>query len=297
MTDITPLLTDMYQVTMAASYFKCNRHEEIAQFELFFRKAPFKGEYAVFAGLDAVLHFLANFKFEAEHIAYLKTVMKADEEFFDWLATLDTSAVRVHSLKEGTVCFPHVPMVQVEGPLAVCQLIETPLLNLINFSTLVATNSARFRQAAGDEFSLIEFGLRRAQGPNGAMTATRCSFLGGFNGTSNLQAGFKYQIPVRGTHAHAFVSSFQNWADVKFRTIKSTPESSLKGAEADFVDEVLRVQSQLQFHHTHPGELAAFTAYAITYPASFLALVDTYNTLQSGVKVSRTRVCVLLCFS
>ena len=147
---VTPLLTDLYQVTMAYAYWLQGRANDHAVFDCFFRKNPFKGEYTLFGGLSEVTAFLAAFKYTESDVAYLRGVLPhVKPEFFDWLSTLDCSDVTVYALKEGSVCFPRVPLLRVEGPLAVCQLLETTILNLTNYSSLVMTNARRMRQAAG----------------------------------------------------------------------------------------------------------------------------------------------------
>lgn len=276
---ITPMLTDFYQLTMAYAYWKSDRHEEEAVFDLFFRKNPFQGEFTVFAGLEEILRYVKDFRFTQEQIAYLKTIMPGcDDEFFDWLARLDCSKVKIYAIDEGRFVFPREPLITVKGPLAICQILETTMLNLVNFASLIATNAARFRLAAGMEKILLEFGLRRAQGPDGAMSASRYSVLGGFDGTSNVQAGQFYGLTVKGTHAHAFVQSFSSLDELNDETIMTTD-----GKIADFVEMVLKVKDDFGFTETNEGELAAFIAYAQAFPSGFLALVDTYDTLRSGV--------------
>lgn len=205
--------------------------------------------------------------------------VEIDAAFFDWLSSVDLSQVKVWAVAEGTTVFPHVPLLRVEGPLAICQLLETTLLNLINYASLITTNAVRYRLAAGPNKKLLEFGLRRAQGPDGAMSASRYSYLGGFDATSNVQASRAFDIGVRGTHAHAFVSSFRSLEDLRVRTLKSLKT----GESEDLVELALKYQRELQTSETNEGELAAFLGYAISWPNSFLALVDTYNTLSSGV--------------
>jgi nicotinate phosphoribosyltransferase len=162
---VNPMLTDMYQVSMSYAYWKAGRHNDHAVFDLFFRKNPFKGEFCVFAGLDEVQKHLSAFKFTVSDIEYLKTVLvNCDSGFFDYLLTLDCSKMRVYAVQSGTVVFPKIPLLRIEGPLCVGQLLETTLLNLINFPSLIATNAARMRKAAGPDKKLLEFGLRRAQG-------------------------------------------------------------------------------------------------------------------------------------
>jgi len=269
----------MYQVTMAYAYWKNNMHTRPSVFDLFFRKNPFDGEFTLFAGLSEVIALLNTWGFTEHQIEYLKTAMPgADSDFFDWLKKADCSGVRLWSMAEGSVAFPRVPLLRVEGPLAVCQLLETTLLNIVNYPTLVATNAARMRIAAGPEKTLLEFGLRRAQGPDGAMTASRYTYMGGFDGTSNLLAGHMFGIPVKGTHAHSYVQSFTCLDDISSPNIMS-PE----GKEVPFVPLVLEARSTMGIKGASEGELAAFIGYAQAFPNNFLALVDTYDTLQSGV--------------
>uniref|UniRef100_A0A6U2FYG9 Nicotinate phosphoribosyltransferase n=1 Tax=Hemiselmis andersenii TaxID=464988 RepID=A0A6U2FYG9_HEMAN len=277
---VNPLLTDMYQVTMCYAYWKANKHNTEAVFELFFRKNPFSGEYVIFAGLSDVISLLDHYKFTAEHIQYLRAQMpSASPEFFDYLSSLDCSQVKVQALKEGTVVFPREPLIRLEGPVGICQLLETSLLCIVNFASLVATNAARMRQAAGPNKTLLEFGLRRAQGPDGGVSASRYCYIGGFDGTSNALAGMLFGMKVGGTHAHSFVQSFSSIEDLKTRMI------SLPGGaeEVDFVDIVLRVRAKFGWEHTNTGELASFICICQALPESFVALVDTYDTLVSGI--------------
>lgn len=276
---VSPLLNDLYQLTMAYAYWRSGRYEDHAVFDLFFRRCPFDGEFALFAGLEEALRLVSSFGFTDEQIDYLRSLMpQADERFFQWLRGVDCSQIRVYAIAEGTMVFPRVPLLRVEGPLAIAQMLETPLLNLVNFPTLLATNAARFRLAAGWDKTLLEFGLRRAQGPDGGLSASRYSYMAGFDASSNTLAGLLFGIPVSGTQAHAFISSFRSLEDLESRKIVGAD-----GQEHDFVDLVLRCREELGFANTNEGELAAFIAYAQAFPSSFLALVDTYNTLNSGV--------------
>ena len=276
---VNPLLTDFYQITMAYGYWKCGKHEHPAVFDLHFRKCPFNGEFAVFAGLEEVLRFVSEYRFSEDQIAYFRSRMpRCDPGFFDWLASVDCSRVRIQALPEGTVAFPHVPLITVEGPIAIAQLLETTLLTLVNYATLIATNAARFRLAAGPEKSLLEFGLRRAQGPDGGVSASRYSFIGGFDATSNVQAGYLYGIPVAGTHAHSWIQSFLRLDDVR-----GIPLVDPQGRGHDFLALVLQCREELGYTRTNDDELAAFIGYALAWPDNFLALVDTYDTLKSGI--------------
>ena len=239
-----PLLTDLYQLTMAYGYWKSGRADDEAVFNLFFRKAPFGGGYTVACGLIPALEYLESFRFLPDDIAYLATLTGNDGErlfeqaFLDYLLALRLN-VTVQAMVEGTVVFPHEPLLRIQGPIIQCQLLETALLNIVNFDTLVATKAARVALAAqGDP--VLEFGLRRAQGRDGALSASRAAYVGGCAATSNVLAGKTFGIPVRGTHAHSWVMSFDT-------------------------------------------ELEAFRAYAEVMPNNCVFLVDTYDTLE-GVR-------------
>jgi nicotinate phosphoribosyltransferase len=285
---VDPLLTDLYQLTMAYGYWKNGSHGKPAVFDLFFRKCPFGGEFAVFAGLGQVLDFVEGFRVTPAHTDWLRGLPEfRDKEpaFFDWIQGLDCSGVRIHAQAEGSLAFPRVPLLRVEGPLAVAQLLETTLLALVNYPSLVATNAARYRLAAGWDKSLLEFGLRRAQGPDGGLSASYYSYLGGFDATSNVKAGELFGLPVAGTHAHAFVESFTGLDEVAGRRL--APAGAPGGRDgpeaADFTARVLVWRRKLGFTGSNDSELAAFTAYAAAFPERFVALVDTYSTLESGV--------------
>lgn len=208
------LLTDLYQLTMAQGYWKLGMADRAAVFHLYFRKAPFDGGYTVAAGLEDVVQYLQHLKFEISDLDYLATLTGNDRlplfdpAFLKYLGNLEVS-LDLDAVPEGTVVFANEPLVRATGPLLQCQLLETPLLNLINFQTLIATKAMRICQAArGDE--VMEFGLRRAQGIDGALTASRSAYIGGCASTSNLLAGRLFGIPVSGTHAHSWVMSFDD---------------------------------------------------------------------------------------
>ncbi|HXT99615.1 MAG TPA: nicotinate phosphoribosyltransferase, partial [Polyangia bacterium] len=219
------LLTDLYQLTMAYGYWKSARADDEAVFSLFFRKAPFGSGYTVACGLAPVIDYIEGFRFQPDDLEYLGGLTGNDggrlfeKAFLDYLAEL-RPAVTVHGIPEGTVVFPHEPLLRIQGPILQCQLLETALLNIINFDTLVATKAARVCLAAQGD-SVLEFGLRRAQGRDGALAASRAAHVGGCAATSNVLAGKCFGIPVRGTHAHSWVMSFdtereafQAYADV-----------------------------------------------------------------------------------
>lgn len=238
---ISPLLTDLYQLTMAYGYWKLNMHDREAVFQLIFRKNPFRGNYAVACGLASVIDFLKDWHFAEDDLAYLeglscplagKPLFPA--EFLDYLSQLRLTC-DIDAIPEGTIVFPHEPLLRIKGPLLQGQLLESTLLNIINFQTLIATKASRVCQAASGE-PVLEFGMRRAQGPDGALSASRAAYVGGCVATSNVLAGKLFDIPVRGTHAHSWVTAF-------------------------------------------PDEMSAFSAYAEVMPNNCILLVDTYDTL------------------
>ncbi|MGH9870754.1 MAG: nicotinate phosphoribosyltransferase [Candidatus Polarisedimenticolia bacterium] len=236
------LLLDLYELTMAAGYRRERMLELPAAFDLSFRRNPFGGGYAVFAGLDPALDYLESLKFDAAQVGYLRSLGLFDEGFLDDLSSLRFTG-RVTSVAEGEVVFGGEPLLTVEAPLGQAQIVETALLNLICFQTLVATKAARIATAArkdGAEATVVEFGARRAHGPDGALSASRAAFIGGARVTSHLEAGRRYGIPVSGTQAHSWVMAFDT-------------------------------------------ELEAFRAYARAFPDSCILLVDTYDTLRAGV--------------
>src|SRR5436305_10539829 len=217
------LLTDFYELTMAYGYWESGKESDEAAFHLFFRENPFDGGFAIAAGLQSVIEYLDALRFTEDDLQYLGGLFPARfiEHLRGFRFTCDVDAV-----PEGTVVFPHEPLLRVTGPIAQAQLVESALLNFVNFQTLIATKAARIVLAAkGDP--VIDFGLRRAQGVDGALSATRAAFIGGVGSTSNVLAGARFGIPVKGTHAHSWVmwfdselEAFEKWAEVM-------PEASL----------------------------------------------------------------------
>lgn len=208
------MLTDLYQLTMAYGYWKTGRINDEAVFHLFFRNNPFNGGWAVACGLEHVVDLLNSFSFSTSDLEYLGSLTGNDEQplfetaFLDYLGSLKLTC-DVDGIVEGTVVFPHEPLIRMKGSLIQCQLLETPLLNMVNFQTLIATKAARICQAARGE-PVLEFGLRRAQGVDGALSASRAAYVGGCTGTSNVLAGQLFGIPVKGTHAHSWVMCFDD---------------------------------------------------------------------------------------
>lgn len=215
---VQPLLTDLYQISMAYAYWKSKKCDS-AVFDLFFRKNPFNGEFTIFAGLEECLKYIHDFKFSDSDIDYLRRTMPdyVEEEFFTYLKEMNLNQLKVYAIREGSVVFPRIPIMRLEGPLPIVQLLETTLLVLVNYASLVTTNAARFRLAAGENKQLLEFGLRRAQGPDGGLSSSKYCYIGGFDGTSNVLAGKLYGIPIKGTHAHSFVSSFYQFENLTER--------------------------------------------------------------------------------
>uniref|UniRef100_A0A4X1UUA7 Nicotinate phosphoribosyltransferase n=1 Tax=Sus scrofa TaxID=9823 RepID=A0A4X1UUA7_PIG len=295
-----PLLTDLYQATMALGYWRAGRAQEAAEFELFFRRCPFGGAFALAAGLRDCVRFLRAFRLRdagssrprarpaprpaiatAHHglsppdVQFLASVLPPDTEpaFFEHLRALDCSGVTV-------------PLLQVSGPLLVVQLLETPLLCLVSYASLIATNAARLRLIAGPEKRLLEMGLRRAQGPDGGLTASTYSYLGGFDGSSNVLAGQLRGVPVAGTLAHSFVTSFSG------AEVPPDPMLAPAAGQGPRVDLAACVEVWLErvcahlglgAQEPHPGERAAFVAYALAFPRAFQGLLDTYSVRRSGL--------------
>lgn len=206
--DTLATLTDYYQFTMAYSYWKVKRHEDYAAFNLFFRKGPFAEDFAISAGRDQVAEFLNNWHFSQEDITYLSSLGSFEPEFLEYLSSLKFTC-SVYTSLEGELVYPNTPMLTIVGPILQCQLLETPLLNIMNFQTLIATKAARIRRVVGSD-QVAEFGLRRAQGIDGGLAASRAAYIGGVNSTSNVLAGKQFGIPITGTHAHSWVMSFQS---------------------------------------------------------------------------------------
>ncbi|XP_021917959.1 nicotinate phosphoribosyltransferase isoform X4 [Zootermopsis nevadensis] len=284
---VQPLLTDLYQITMAYAYWKSEKINDTAVFDLYFRKNPFQGEFTIFAGLEECLKFLENFHYSDSDIEYLKQTLPQtiEPEFFVFLRQLTADSVILSAIDEGSVAFPRIPLLRLEGPLINVQLLETTLLTLVNYASLMATNAARYRIAAGKHISLLEFGLRRAQGPDGGLSASKYAYVGGFDGTSNVLAGKLYNIPVNGTHAHAYVTSFSDLRELKTKVLAHRTS----GVPHDMLDlcthwreEVASLLS-LPASEASDGELAAWISFAIAFPSGFMALVDTYDVRRSGL--------------
>ncbi|MFP4662801.1 MAG: nicotinate phosphoribosyltransferase [Bacteroidales bacterium] len=236
MINYTGTYTDQYQLTMAQAYFKQGKADDKAVFDYFFRKLPFDSGYAVFAGLNDLLDILEQLHFDKKEIDYLKGLGFSDD-FLDFLKNFRFRG-KIFSSSEGDIVFPTRPVLQVEATIIEAQLIETLLLNVLNFQTLIATKASRMKLIAGEK-QLVDFGLRRAQAAGGYY-ASKAAVAGGFNATSNVRAGMDFNIPVSGTMAHSFIQSYDD-------------------------------------------ELSAFRAYAASYPDDCVLLVDTYDTLKSGV--------------
>lgn len=208
------LLTDLYQLTMSYGYWKSGKADQEAVFNLFFRKNPFHGGFTIACGLEYIIDYLNNFCFHQEDLEYLATLTGNDNKplfekgFLDYLANLKFSC-DVDAIPEGSVVFPHEPMIRISGPIIQCQILETPLLNIINFQSLIATKAARVAKAANGE-PVLEFGLRRAQGIDGGLAASRAAYIGGASATSNVLAGKLFGIPVKGTHAHSWIMAFDS---------------------------------------------------------------------------------------
>ena len=244
------LLTDFYQITMAAAYFFSHYHRDLKTkgiFEVFVRKLPKNRSYLVAAGLQQVVDFILNFNFNEEHISYLKSLdvfKEIKDEFFEYLLEMKFTG-DLWAVPEGTILFPNEPILRVKAPIIEAQLMETYILSIINYQTLIATKASRITNASNGK-PVIEFGSRRAHGPQAGLLAARAAYIGGCTGTSNTLAGMRFDIPVFGTMAHSFIMSFEN-------------------------------------------ELDAFRQFENLFSSSFL-LVDTYNTIHAIKMIIRERI-------
>lgn len=281
---ISALLTDSYQISMGYSYWKANTHNEITTFELFFRKCPFGGEYVVVGGVSESIEFIKNFYFTNEEIDLLKShYLNWDKNFFDYLKTINCLELEVRAIPDGTIAFPNTPIIQITGPKIICQLLETTLLNITGHPTLIATYARRIRQQVG-KAKLVEFGLRRAQGETAGLNSSKYSWVGGFDGTSNIQAGLKYSIPIIGTHAHSYVMSFtgleQVRNDLEIKDMKTDLYVYNFKSYVFFINNITNIENI----QTNKSELSSFITYAWTQPDNFLALIDTFDTITSGLE-------------
>lgn len=231
------LLTDLYQLTMMSGYFKSGKTEDVAVFDLFFRRNNII-TYSVAAGLEQAVEYIRSIRFTEDDIAYLRSLHLFDEDFLEYLKGFRFTG-DVYAVPEGTLVFPEEPIITVKAPVLEAQFVETALLNIVNHQTLIASKSAKIAYVAQGD-SVMEFGLRRAQGPDAGVYGARAAVIGGCTSTSNVLAGQLFGIPVAGTHAHSWVMNF-------------------------------------------PSEYEAFKAYAAVFPDACMLLVDTYDTLRSGV--------------
>ncbi|KOF08777.1 nicotinate phosphoribosyltransferase [Planococcus glaciei] len=206
--DSLALHTDLYQINMSESYWADGMHERKAVFELFFRKLPFGNGYAIFAGLERVLDYLRDFRFTESDLAYLQEEVGYKEDYIKYLRTVRFTG-NVYSVLEGELVFQNEPLIRIEAPLVEAQLIETALLNIVNYQTLIATKASRIKQIVKEQ-RVMEFGTRRAQEMDAAVWGTRAAFIGGLEATSNVRAGKRFGIPVAGTHAHSMVQAYKD---------------------------------------------------------------------------------------
>lgn len=232
------LLTDMYEITMMQAYFKNNNKNKMAIFDVFYRKNPMDGGYAISAGLEQVIEYINNLHFTEDDINYLASLKIFEDDFLDYLKNFKFTG-DIYAIPEGSVMFPREPMLKVIAPIMEAQFIETAILNILNHQSLIATKAARICYAAEGD-GIMEFGLRRAQGPDAGIYGARAAVIGGCAGTSNVLTGQMFDVPVMGTHAHSWIMSFDD-------------------------------------------EYTAFYTYARLYPMACTLLVDTYDTLNSGV--------------
>ena len=206
--DSFTLHTDLYQINMAETYWRDGIHNKRSVFELFFRKLPFGNGYAVFAGLEKIIQYIQGFRFSEDDLEYLKNEIGYKDDFLEYLKNMRFTGT-IRSMQEGELVFGNEPILRVDAPLGEAQLIETALLNIVNYQTLIATKASRIKQVVGSEMAM-EFGTRRAQEMDAAIWGTRAAYLAGFDATSNVRAGKLFGIPVAGTHAHSMVQAYKD---------------------------------------------------------------------------------------
>ena len=222
------LFTDFYELSMAAAYFNSNQKDTIGLFEMFVRKLPKNRSYLVAAGLEQVIYFLINYRFKHDHIEYLRSLKifsNVSDRFFEYLSELKFTG-NLWAIPEGSIVFPNEPILRIEAPIIEAQLVETYLLSVINFQTLIASKASRVVEAAKGR-SIIEFGSRRAHGPNAGILGARAGIIGGCQGTSNTYAGYKIGIPASGTMAHSFVMNFASEEEAFQAFCETFPKSTL----------------------------------------------------------------------
>ena len=271
----SPLLTDRYLLTMCYSFFKSGKHTETAVYEIFFRKNPFESEYTVICGINETIDWIKRAKFLDREIDFVCQNLSLSKEnpFISWLRSVDFSQLKVWAVKEGSIVFPYIPLIVLEGPLALVQLTETLILNKLNYPSLIATNARLLKTVIGSS-ELYEFGLRRAQGPDGGTIGALYAFIGGAQATSNMLTGMRYGVPVIGTMAHSYITSFSSLAELDHQERSDD--------ERKFISQALEVRKELGLNHTNDGELAAFISYSLDFPDNCICLIDTYDTIKSG---------------
>jgi nicotinate phosphoribosyltransferase len=247
--------TDFYQITMAYAHFKRGTHTHQAAFQLFYRRAPFEGQDVLFCGLDTAIQFLQAFQFSKADLGYLESLGLFERSFLDYLADLQFTG-DLKAILEGSQVAPKEPMLQITAPMAECLLLETPLLNILNFQSLIATKAARIRAAAGSDL-LVEFGLRRAQGFDGALSASRAAHIGGCDATSNLEAAAQFGIQAM---AHAWVMSFPTELEAFEAYAEIYPESCMVAVDTydtlHGIQNAIRLGSRLTGIRLDSGDLA-----------------------------------------
>jgi nicotinate phosphoribosyltransferase len=255
------ILTDLYQLTMAYGYWKTGVAAQESVFHLFFRSQPFEGGFSIACGLHDAVDYLRTLSFGDEELAYLATLTGNDgkslfeAKFLDELRMMKWTC-DVDGISEGTVVFPCEPLLRIQGPIIQAQLVETALLNIINFQTLIATKAARVCVATKGE-PVLEFGLRRAQGPDGALSASRAAYIGGCAATSNVLAGYRLGIPVRGTHAHSWVMAFSSEEEAFRAYARALPNNAIFLVDTyDTIKGVERAIEMARWLRTQGHELA-----------------------------------------
>lgn len=275
---VNALFMDYYHLVMAYTFFRQKKHEQESTFEIYFRKCPFNGKFAILGGVYEAIKYINSFRFTDAQLEFVRKKMSHYQDidlFINYLKGLSGRDVSLYCIEEGSIVFPHEPLMVIQGPLLICQILESALLNMINYPTLIATNSMLYKISINHK-PLAEFGCRRAQGPDGALSGTRYSAVG-CDFTSNVYASFLYDIPIIGTMSHSFISSYQHGETLHSKYLDNHNFLSIVHKNKEIIHKLYNCE------FAKDSELTAFVSFAQINPKIFICLIDTYDSLKSGI--------------